>query len=321
MSDTAPLDRVFALEAVRVTEAAARATARQIGRGDELAADRAAGEAMRAAFMRLPISGTVIIGEGAGDETPILYTGEKLGAGGVEVDLALDPLEGPTLTAKSLPNALAVMVIADPGTLLQTPDIYMNKLAIGPGYGVDTIDLDAEPEEIVHAVARAKNVAPEDVTACVLDRPRHGALIEKLRAAGAAVHLISDGDVSGVMATTDPDTGIDFYIGQGGAAEGVLAACALRCTGGQFQARLMFRNDYERAQATALGISDLNRKYTLTDIVRGDVVFAATGVTDGAMMRGVHHARGHLWTESLVMRSATQTVRRIRARHRIRDDH
>ena len=314
-----PLDRAFALEAVRVTEAAARAAAGQIGRGDEHAADQAAVEAMRAAFNILPISGTVVIGEGERDEAPMLYIGEKVGSGGIEVDIALDPLEGTTLTAKALPNALAVLAMAEPGTLLNAPDTYMDKIAIGGGYPDGTIDLDADPAENILSLARAKGVPPSAITACVLDRPRHAALIDKVRAAGAAVRLITDGDVAGVIATSDPATGIDIYLGQGGAPEGVLAAAALRCVGGQIQARLLFKKEDERARAARLGITDFNRKYSLMDLAAGDVVFAATGVTDGSMLRGVHREGNFLTTESVVMRSATSTVRWIRARHRIKD--
>ncbi len=313
-----PLDRAFALEAVRVTEAAARAAAVQIGRGDEHAADQAAVEAMRAAFNQLPISGTVVIGEGERDEAPMLYIGEKVGAGGVDVDIALDPLEGTTLVAKALPNALAVMAMAEPGTLLNAPDTYMDKIAIGGGYPDGTIDLDADPQENVLSLARAKGVKPGEITACILDRPRHSDLIEKVRAAGAAVRLITDGDVAGIIATTDPATGIDIYLGRGGAPEGVLAAAALRCTGGQMQTRLVFMKEDERARGAQLGITDFNRKYLLTDLASGDVVFAATGVTDGAMLRGVRRERDHMWTESVVMRAETGTVRWIRARHRIK---
>jgi fructose-1,6-bisphosphatase II / sedoheptulose-1,7-bisphosphatase len=311
-----PLDRAFALEAVRVTEAAAIAAFAQIGRGNEHDADQAAVEAMRAAFNRLPIEGTVVIGEGERDEAPMLYIGEKVGLGGAAVDIALDPLEGTTLTAKQMANALAVMAMAEPGTMLHAPDTYMDKIAIGPGYPEGLIDLDAEPAANIAAIARAKGVKPEDVTALVMDRPRHEALIAKIRKAGAKVKLITDGDVAGVIETTNPATGVDIYIGTGGAPEGVLAAAALRCVGGQMQGRLVFRNDDEKARAAKWGITDLNRKYDLTDLVAGDVVFSATGVTDGAMLRGVHRDGEYMTTESVVMRSATGTVRWIRARHR-----
>jgi fructose-1,6-bisphosphatase II / sedoheptulose-1,7-bisphosphatase len=313
------LDRAFALEAVRVTEAAAVSAARQIGRGDEHAADQAAVEAMRRAFNILPIDGTVVIGEGERDEAPMLYIGEKVGSGGIKVDIALDPLEGTTLTAKALPNALAVMAMAEPGTLLNAPDTYMDKIAIGPGYKEGTIDLDAEPADNVVALAKAKGVKPSDITALILDRPRHEKIIASVRRAGAKVALITDGDVAGVIATTDPSTGIDIYIGQGGAPEGVLAAAALRCVGGQIQTRLVFRKDDERARAAKLGITDFNRKYSLMDLASGDVVFSATGVTDGSMLSGVKVGREFVQTESIVMRSATGTVRWIKARHRRRD--
>jgi len=313
------LDRAFALEAVRVTEAAAVSAARQIGRGDEHAADQAAVEAMRRAFNILPIDGTVVIGEGERDEAPMLYIGEKVGSGGIKVDIALDPLEGTTLTAKALPNALAVMAMAEPGTLLNAPDTYMDKIAIGPGYKDGTIDLDADPADNIVALAKAKGVKPSDITALILDRPRHEKIIASVRRAGARVALITDGDVAGVIATTDPSTGIDIYIGQGGAPEGVLAAAALRCVGGQIQTRLVFRKDDERARAAKLGITDFNRKYSLMDLASGDVVFSATGVTDGSMLSGVKVGREFVQTESIVMRSATGTVRWIKARHRRRD--
>lgn len=310
-----PLDRAFALEAVRVTEAAAIAASVQIGRGDEHAADFAAVEAMRSAFNSLPISGTVVIGEGERDEAPMLYIGEKVGSGGLAIDIALDPLEGTTLTAKALPNALAVMAMAEPGTLLNAPDTYMDKIAIGGGYPEGTIDLDADPKDNILALAKAKGVKPREITACIMDRPRHEKLIAAVREVGAAVRLITDGDVAGVIATSDPATGIDIYIGIGGAPEGVLAAAALRCVGGQIQTRLVFRNDDERARAAKWGITDLKRKYSLTDMASGDVVFAATGVTDGSMLQGVHMNGKFIMTESVVMRSATRTVRWIKARH------
>ncbi|HEX4303363.1 MAG TPA: class II fructose-bisphosphatase [Rhizomicrobium sp.] len=310
-----PLDRAFALEAVRVTEAAAIAAAQLIGHGDEHAADHAAVEAMRIAFNSLPISGTVRIGEGERDEAPMLFIGEEVGTGGLAVDIALDPLEGTTLTAKAMANALAVMAMAEPGTLLNAPDTYMDKIAIGGGYADGLIDLDAEPAENIARLAKAKGVRPNQITACVMDRPRHEQLIAKIRATGAAIRLITDGDVAGVIACTDPSTGVDIYLGVGGAPEGVLAAAALRCVGGQMQSRLVFRNDDERARAAKWGITDLKRKYSLMEMASGDVVFAATGVTDGSMLRGVHYEGDFITTESVVMRSATHTVRWIKARH------
>jgi fructose-1,6-bisphosphatase II / sedoheptulose-1,7-bisphosphatase len=245
----------------------------------------------------------------------MLFIGEKVGAGGLAVDIALDPLEGTTLTAKALPNALAVMAMAEPGTLLNAPDTYMDKIAIGPGYKDDVIDLDADPADNIVSVANAKGVPPSEITALILDRPRHSAIIESVRKAGAAVRLITDGDVAGVIATTDPQTGIDIYLGQGGAPEGVLAAAALRCVGGQMQTRLVFRKSEERERAAKLGITDFDRKYSLMDLVRGDVIFAATGVTDGSMLSGVHIHGEHIVTESVVMRSATHTVRWIKGKH------
>ncbi|HEY8698789.1 MAG TPA: class II fructose-bisphosphatase, partial [Rhizomicrobium sp.] len=301
------LDRAFALEAVRVTEAAAIAAARQIGRGDEHAADHAAVEAMRRAFNYLPIDGTVVIGEGERDEAPMLFIGEKVGSGGLAVDIALDPLEGTTLTAKALPNALAVMAMAEPGTLLNAPDTYMDKIAIGPGYEDGVIDLDADPAENIRRLAKAKGVLASEITALVLDRPRHAAIIESVRKAGAAVRLITDGDVAGVIATTDPATGIDIYLGQGGAPEGVLAAAALRCIGGQMQGRLMFENDEQVQRVREMGHNDPKRKFTLEEMAKGDVMFACTGVTSGTMLRGVKRFGHGALTHSMVMRSKSGT--------------
>ena len=313
-----PLDRILALEAVRVTEAAAIRAHALVGRGDEHAADQAAVEGMRWAFNHLPIDGTVVIGEGERDEAPMLFIGEKVGAGGLKVDIALDPLEGTTLCAKGLPNSIAVMAMAEAGTLLNAPDVYMDKIAIGPGYPEGVIDLDADPGDNIIRLARAKDVKPERINALVLDRPRHEKLIAAIRKAGASVELITDGDVAGVIATTEPEiTDIDIYIGQGGAPEGVLAAAALRCVGGQLQTRLVFRNDRERARAERFGITDLNRRYDLTDLASGDVVFSATGVTNGSMLEGVHVHRTYITTHSIVMRSATKTVRWVKMRHPI----
>ena len=313
------LDRAFALEAVRVTEAAAVSAARQIGRGDEHAADQAAVEAMRNAFNILPIDGTVVIGEGERDEAPMLYIGEKVGSaqdGGPKIDIALDPLEGTTITAKAGPNALAVLAIAESGCLLNAPDTYMEKLAIGPGYPEGTIDITRSVGDNVRALAKAKGVEPQDITACVLDRDRHQAIIAELRALGCGVRLIPDGDVAGVIATSDPATGIDLYIGTGGAPEGVLAAAALRCVGGQMQGRLVFRNDDEIARAHRWGIDDLERVYSLNDMAKGDCIFAATGVTDGSLLKGVHRASGIVTTESIVMRASTGTIRRVSTEYR-----
>src|SRR3954469_14976755 len=283
-----PLDRILALEAVRVTEAAAMRAFKLAGLGDEHAADQAAVEGMRWAFNLLPIDGTVVIGEGERDEAPMLFIGEKVGAGGIKVDIALDPLEGTTLTAKALPNALAVMAMAEAGTLLNAPDVYMDKIAVGPGFADGVVDLDAEPAENIISLARAKGVRPEVIKALVLDRPRHEKIIASIRSTGASVQLITDGDVAGVIATTEPEiTGVDIYMGQGGAPEGVLAAAALRCVGGQLQTRLVFRNDDERRRAERMGVKDFNRKYLLQDLASGDVVFSATGVTNGTMLEGV----------------------------------
>ncbi len=314
------LDRVLVLEMVRVTEAAAIAASKLVGRGDEKAADAAAVEAMRQALNELDFEGTVVIGEGERDEAPMLYIGEKVGRGtGPRIDIALDPLEGTTITAKAGPNALAVLAIAEEGGLLNAPDVYMDKIAIGPGYGEGVIDLARSPAENVQSVAAAKGCSPADLMVCVLDRPRHHALIESLRGLGCGIQLIPDGDVAGVIATADPDTGIDMYMGSGGAPEGVLAAAALRCVGGQLQGRLLFRNDDERGRARRWGIEDLDRIYTLTDLARGDVIFAATGVTDGSLLKGVRWRRdGSLTTESVVMRASSGTVRRVLSQHQAR---
>ena len=320
------LDRVLVLEMVRVTEAAAVAASHLIGRGDEKAADFAAVEAMREALNQLDFDGTVVIGEGERDEAPMLYIGERVGArrgdaGAAHIDIALDPLEGTTLTAKAGPNAMAVLAIAEQGNLLNAPDVYMDKLAIGPGFARGTIDLSRSASENVRAIAAAKGVDPSEIIACVLDRPRHAELIAELRALGCGIKLISDGDVAGVIAVTDPDTGVDVYMGQGGAPEGVLAAAALRCVGGQFQGRLVFRNDDERARAARWGVVDLDRIYHLEELARGDVIFAATGVTDGSLLEGVKRRRGCITTESVVMRASTGTVRWVRGEHRKEPGH
>ena len=314
------LDRVLVLEMVRVTEAAAISASKLIGRGDEKAADAAAVEAMRKAFDGLYMDGTVVIGEGERDEAPMLYVGEKVGGApgqGPKIDIALDPLEGTTITAKAGPNALAVLAAAEEGCLLNAPDVYMDKLAVGPGYPDDIIDLAKSPTENVKAVAAAKGVAPNEIIVCVLDRPRHADLIAELRALGCGIQLIPDGDVAGVIAVTNPETTIDMYMGQGGAPEGVLAAAALRCVGGQFNGRLVFRNEDERARARKLGIEDLNRIYKLGDLAKGDCIFAATGVTDGSLLDGVKRLPGgKMTTESVVMRASSGTVRWVRGEHR-----
>ena len=314
------LDRVLVLEMVRVTEAAAIAASRLVGRGDEKAADAAAVEAMRKAFDELAIDGTVVIGEGERDQAPMLYIGERVGGAqgsGPKIDIALDPLEGTTITAKAGPNALAVLAAAEEGCLLNAPDVYMEKLAIGPGYPDDIISLARSPRENIEAVAKAKGVAPAELIVCVLDRPRHAALIAELRQIGCGIQLIPDGDVAGVIAVTDPDTTIDLYMGSGGAPEGVLAAAALRCVGGQFNGKLLFRNDDEKARARKWGIEDLGRIYKLHDLARGDCIFAATGVTDGSLLDGVKRLRGGLMTtESVVMRASSGTVRWVKGEHR-----
>jgi len=317
MAKKPALERNLSLEAVRVSEAAAIAAARLMGLGDEKAADQAAVDAMRTALNELDIEGTVVIGEGERDEAPMLFIGEKVGTGrGSKVDIALDPLEGTTLTAKGGPNAMAVLAFAEAGNFLNAPDVYMDKIAVGAGLPKDLIDLDASPAENLKALAKAKKVEVGDLVACILDRPRHADLIAAVRAAGARIRLITDGDVAGVIATTDPSTGIDIYMGSGGAPEGVLAAAALRSTGGQMQGRLLFRNDDERNRAYRLEIKDLNRKYSLTDLAAGDVIFSATGVTDGSMLEGVRRRPGGITTHSIVMRSRTGTVRWIKANHK-----
>ncbi|MDX9998869.1 MAG: class II fructose-bisphosphatase [Phenylobacterium sp.] len=307
------LDRGLVLEAVRVTEIAAIAAWKLAGRGDEKAADQAAVDAMRTALNDLDIQGEIVIGEGERDEAPMLYIGEKVGTGkGPAIDIALDPLEGTTLTAKAMANALAVMAWAPKGTLLNAPDTYMDKIACGPGYPAGVIDLDASPADNVKALAKAKGVDPSEITVCVLDRPRHADIMASLRSVGARVHLITDGDVAGVINTADPETGIDMYVGSGGAPEGVLACAALKCVGGQFQGRLVFRNADERARAERCGITDLDKKYDLHEMVRADAIFAATGVTKGALLDGVRMSGGFVHTHTLVMNSATRTVREVR---------
>jgi fructose-1,6-bisphosphatase II / sedoheptulose-1,7-bisphosphatase len=314
------LDRVLVLEMVRVTEAAAISASRLVGRGDEKAADAAAVEAMRAALNELAMDGTVVIGEGERDEAPMLYIGEKVGSAqgkGPKIDIALDPLEGTTITAKAGPNALAVLAVAEEGNLLNAPDVYMDKLAVGPGYPEGIIDLTKTPTENVKAVAAHKGVRPEEIIVCVLDRPRHEKLIAELRDIGCGIMLIPDGDVAGVIAVTNPETTIDLYMGSGGAPEGVLAAAALRCVGGQFKGRLLFRNEDEKARARKLGITDLDYVYDLNELARGDCIFAATGVTDGSLLDGVKRlGNGLMTTESVVMRASSGTVRWVRGEHR-----
>ena len=302
---------------VRVTEKAAIAAETLAGRGDEKAADAAAVDAMRTAFNQVDFKGRVVIGEGERDEAPMLYIGEEVGTGnGPEIDIALDPLEGTTLTAKAMANALAVLAIAPRGGLLFAPDTYMDKIAIGPGYEAGIVDLDQSPADNIAAMAKAKGVDISAMTACVLDRPRHADIIESLRGVGARVHLISDGDVAGVINTTNPSTGIDMYVGSGGAPEGVLAAAALKCVGGQMQGRLVFRNDDERRRAARTGITDYDKKYDLHELASGETVFCATGVTKGGLVDGVVRTNGHIETDTLVMSSADGMVRKIKSWHR-----
>ncbi len=306
-------DRMLSLGLARVSEAAAHASARLIGRGDEKAADQAAVNAMRDQLNMLDIAGTVVIGEGERDEAPMLFIGEQVGTGqGPEVDIALDPLEGTTLTAKDMPNALTVIAMAPRGTLLHAPDVYMDKLAIGPGLPKDVITLEMSPTERVVELARAKKCKPTDLTVCILERPRHEAMIAEVRATGAAIRLITDGDVAGVIHCAESEiTGIDMYMGTGGAPEGVLAASALKCMGGQMWGRLLFRNDDERARAARAGITDLNRIYARDDMVTADVIFAATGVTNGSILQGVRREPHYIQTETILMRSKTGSVRRM----------
>ncbi|MFN7304662.1 MAG: class II fructose-bisphosphatase [Phenylobacterium sp.] len=311
---TEQLDSSLILDAVRVTEIAAIAASTLAGRGDEKAADQAAVDAMRIALNSLSIDGEIVIGEGERDEAPMLYIGEKVGRGGAAIDIALDPLEGTTLAAKAMANALAVMAWAPKGSLLNAPDTYMDKIACGPGYPTGVIELDRSPADNVRALAAAKGVPPEDITVCVLDRPRHAEIISSIRSIGARVNLITDGDVAGVMHTADPATGIDLYLGQGGAPEGVLACAALKCVGGQFQGRLVFRNADEKERARRVGITDFDKKYDLHELVRADAIFAATGVTKGALLDGVRREGGYVITHSLVMNSSTRTVREVRLR-------
>lgn len=306
-------DRMLSLGLARVSEAAAIATVDLIGRGDEKAADQAAVNAMRSQLNKLDIAGVVVIGEGERDEAPMLYIGEEVGTGhGPAVDIALDPLEGTTLTAKDMPNALTVISIGPRGSMLHAPDVYMDKLAIGPGFAPDTVTLDMSPSERIEALAKAKGCSQREITVCVLDRPRHEKMVDELRETGASIRLITDGDVAGVMHCAEPDiTGIDIYMGSGGAPEGVLAASALKCMGGQIYGRLLFRNDDERARAASARITDLNRIYTRDDMVRGDVIFAATGVTSGSLLPGIKREVGYFTTETVLMRSKTGSVRRM----------
>ncbi|MGR3572659.1 class II fructose-bisphosphatase [Brevirhabdus sp.] len=310
-------DRMLSLGLARVSEAAALASARQIGRGDEKAADQAAVNAMREQLNMLDIAGVVVIGEGERDEAPMLFIGEEVGTGnGPAVDIALDPLEGTTLTAKDMPNALTVIAMGPRGSMLHAPDVYMDKLAIGPGFAPDTVSLDMTPAERVQALARAKKCDAEDITVCILERPRHQDLIAEVRSTGAAIRLITDGDVAGVIHCAESEkTGIDMYMGSGGAPEGVLAAAALKCMGGQMWGRLLFRNDDEKGRAAKAGITDLNRIYARDDMATSDVIFAATGVTDGSILAGIKREPGHLTTETILMRSKTGSVRRMTYRN------
>ncbi len=315
-NETGILDRNLALEVVRVTEAAALSASKWMGRGDEKAADQAAVDSMRVALNGMDIEGTVVIGEGERDEAPMLYIGEKVGTGkGPKIDIALDPLEGTTICATGGPNALAVIAMAVDGGFLNAPDVYMDKIAVGPGLEKDIVNIDNSPQANLKNLARAKNLAISDLVVCILDRPRHEELIAKTREAGARIMLISDGDVAGVIATASKDTGVDMYVGSGGAPEGVLAASALRCIGGQMWGRLTFRNNDEKNRADRLGITDYNKIYSLNELAHGEVMFAASGVTDGSMLRGVRRWNSGASTQSIIMRSKTGTVRTISAEH------
>ncbi|WP_299961576.1 class II fructose-bisphosphatase [uncultured Roseobacter sp.] len=308
-------DRMLSLGLARVSEAAALASARLVGNGDEKAADQAAVNAMREQLNMLDIAGVVVIGEGERDEAPMLYIGEEVGTGnGPGVDIALDPLEGTTLTAKDMPNALTVIAMGPRGSMLHAPDVYMDKLAIGPGYAPDVVTLDMSPAERVAALAEAKGCSASDITLCILERPRHEEMIAEVRKTGASIRLITDGDVAGVMHCAEPGTGIDMYMGAGGAPEGVLAAAALKCMGGQMYGRLLFRNDDEKGRASKAGITDFDRIYSRDDMVTEDVIFAATGVTDGNILPAVKREPGWMTTETLIMRSKTGSVRRINYR-------
>ncbi len=313
------LNRTLTIEIARVTESAAIAAAHWRGRGDEKQADQAAVDAMRQALNSiLDMDGLVVIGEGERDEAPMLYIGEKVGSGtGQRIDIALDPLEGTTLCAKAMPNAIACVAMADGGSLLHAPDTYMDKIAIGAGYPEGVVDLDVPPAENIRRLAKAKGVSQNEISACILDRPRHEALIQSVRETGASIRLITDGDVAGVIHTATPDeTGIDIYMGIGGAPEGVLAAAALRCIGGQMQGRLVTKSEDQKARARKMGIEDFNKKFTMQEMAKGDVMFAATGVTTGSMLEGVHFEPGYVTTETVVMRSATGTVRWIKNRRK-----
>lgn len=314
--ETGELDRNLALEVVRVTEAAALAASNWMGKGDEKSADQAAVDAMRLALNGLDIDGTVVIGEGERDEAPMLYIGEKVGTGkGPKIDIALDPLEGTTICATGGTNALAVVAMAVDGGFLNAPDVYMEKISVGPNLPNDVISLESEPKNNLKNLAKAKNVHISDLVVCILNRPRHEELIAKTRETGAKIMLISDGDVAGVIATASKDTGVDIYMGSGGAPEGVLAAAALRCIGGQMSGKLIFRNQDEKNRARRIGISDLNKIYSLTELAHGEVMFAATGVTDGSMLQGVRKKNLGATTNSIIMRSKTGTVRTILAVH------
>ena len=308
-------DRMLSLGLARVSEAAALASAKLVGRGDEKQADQAAVNAMRTQLNMLDIAGVVVIGEGERDEAPMLYIGEEVGTGkGPGVDIALDPLEGTTLTAKDMPNALTVIAMGPRGSMLHAPDVYMDKLAIGPGFAPDTVTLAMSPQERVAALAKAKGCDVTDITVCVLERPRHEEVIGGIRETGASIRLITDGDVAGVMHCAEPGTGIDMYMGSGGAPEGVLAAAALKCMGGQIYGRLLFRNDDEKGRAAKAGITDLDRIYARDEMVTEDVIFAATGVTSGSLLPAVQREPGWLTCETLLMRSKTGSVRRMNSR-------
>lgn len=315
MRDPVPVDRNLALELVRVTEAAALAASRWIGRGDKNAADGAAVDAMRKAFDTIDIEGTVVIGEGEMDEAPMLYIGEKIGNGGPKVDIAVDPLEGTNICATGGPNSIATLAVAEHGGFLHAPDIYMNKIAVGPGLPAGVVDLDASPAENLRELARAKKSDINDLVVCILGRDRHKEIIRACREVGARIMLIPDGDVSGLIAVSQPEAGVDLYLGSGGAPEGVLAAAALRCIGGQMQGRLLYEDESQIARAREMGITDPNKKFSVEEMAKGDVMFAATGVTGGPLLKGVRRGAASAYTHSIIMRSKTGTVRYIEAHH------
>mgnify|MGYP000624793699 CR=1 FL=1 len=303
---------------IDITSQAAISCYPHLGKGNKMLADKAATDVMRYNLNKLNIDGEVVIGEGELDEAPMLYIGEKLGnTNGPKIDIAVDPVEGTNFVAKNLPGAISVLAISEKGNLFKAPETYMNKIAIGPGYPEGIIDLDASPSENIISIAKAKGVSPEEITVCILDRERHASHIESTRSVGASVYLIPDGDVAGVIMTTQSHSMVDVYMGIGGAPEGVLAAAALQCIGGQMQARLVINNDDEKERATKIGISDLNKKYYLNELASGDIIFSATGVTEGTMVKGIRKLNNHYVTHSLVLRTSDAPSQYIETHHLI----